>query len=119
MAGHNSSWARRPRAILATAKRLRPPSTEEGSGGLRAEMLSTRCRSIMRKEREDGMGMDDYRDREGDSIGEGDRDAGWAGLDYRDIEGDAEARTGLGNDLAGVDDDFTDTASLGGDPAGG
>jgi hypothetical protein len=73
------------------------------------------------------MGVDDYRDREGDagertgvgqggSMGEVDRDAGWAGLDYRDTEGDVEARTGLGSDLAGVDDDFTDTASLGATP---
>ena len=38
---------------------------------------------------------------------------------YRDREGDAEARTGLGSDPEGVDDDFTDTASLGGDTASG
>ena len=39
--------------------------------------------------------------------------------DYRDREGDAEARTGLGSDPAGVDDDFNDSASLGGDTASG
>jgi hypothetical protein len=76
------------------------------------------------------MGVDDYRDREGDAkewtgvgqgagVGEADRDAGGAVSDYRDTEGDAEARTGPGSDLAGVDDDFTDTASLGGDTPSG
>ena len=51
------------------------------------------------------MGVDDYRDREGDAeertgvgqgagVGEADRDAGGAVSDYRDTEGDAEARTG-------------------------
>ena len=39
--------------------------------------------------------------------------------DDRDAEGDAEARTGLGSDPEGVHDDFTDTASLGGNPASG
>jgi hypothetical protein len=39
--------------------------------------------------------------------------------DHRDREGDAEERTGLGSDPAGVDDDFTDTASLGGGTASG
>ena len=39
--------------------------------------------------------------------------------DYRDREGDAEERTGLGSDPEGVDDDFTDQASLGGDTASG
>ena len=76
------------------------------------------------------MGVDDYRDREGDAeertgvgqgagVGEAARDAGGAVSDYRDTEGDAEARTGLGSDPAGVDDDFTDTASLGGDTPSG
>ena len=74
------------------------------------------------------MGVDDYRDREGDAeertgvgqgegVGGGDRDAGGIGNSYRDTEGDAEARTGLGSDPEGVDDDFTDDASLGGDTA--
>jgi hypothetical protein len=79
---------------------------------------------------EDGMGVDDYRDREGDAeertgVGQGERvgevDQGAVGTvsDDRDAEGDAEARTGLGSDPEGVDDDFTDTASLGGNPASG
>jgi hypothetical protein len=77
-----------------------------------------------------GMGVDDYRDREGDaeertglgqgeSVGEGEQDAGGTVSDYRDTEGDAEARTGLGSDPADVDDDLSDTASLGGDIASG
>ncbi len=76
------------------------------------------------------MGVDDYRDREGDAeertgVGQGEsvdgdeQGAGGTVSGDRDAEGDAEARTGLGSDPAGVDDDATDTASLGGDPAGG
>ena len=50
----------------------------------------------MQGEREDGMGVDDYRDR----------------------QGDAEARTGLGSDPAGVDDDFTSVGSTVGEGPG-
>ena len=75
------------------------------------------------------MGVDDYRDREGDaeertglgqgeSVGEDEQDAGGTVSDYRDTEGDAEARTGLGSDPADIDD-VTDTASPGGDIASG
>jgi hypothetical protein len=76
------------------------------------------------------MGVDGYRDREGDAeertgvgqgkgVGEADQDAARTVSDRRDAERDAEARTGLGSDPAGVDDDFTDTASLGGGTASG
>jgi hypothetical protein len=76
------------------------------------------------------MGVDEYRDREGDAeertgvgqgegVGEADQDANRAGGGYRDTEGDAEARTGLGSDPEGVDDDFTDNASLGDNTASG
>jgi hypothetical protein len=76
------------------------------------------------------MGVDDYRDREGDaeertgvgqgeSVGEADQDASGAASGYRDTEGDAEERTGLGSDPQDVDDDFTDSASLGSDTASG
>ncbi len=76
------------------------------------------------------MGVDDYRDREGDAeertgvgqgegVGEADQGAGGTVSDRRDAEGDAEARTGLGSDPEGVDDEFTGTASSGGDPASG
>ncbi len=76
------------------------------------------------------MGVDEYRDREGDAeertgVGQGESvdevegDVGGSVSDYRDTEGDAEARTGLGSDPAGVDDDFSDSASLGGDSTSG
>jgi hypothetical protein len=52
-------------------------------------------------------------------MGETEEDAGKAVSGYRDTEGDAEAHNGLGSDPEGVDDDFSDTASLGGDPASG
>ncbi len=76
------------------------------------------------------MGVDDYRDREGDAeertgvgqgegVGEVDQGAGGTVSDRRDAEGDAEARTGLGSDPEGLDDDFTGGAGSGGDPAGG
>lgn len=39
--------------------------------------------------------------------------------DYRDREGDAEERTGLGSDPEGVDAGFSDDASLGGGTSGG
>ncbi len=76
------------------------------------------------------MGVDEYRDREGDAeertgVGQGEGvdevegDAAGTSSPYRDTEGDAEARTGLGSDPAGVDDDFSDSASLGGDSASG
>jgi hypothetical protein len=62
----------------------------------------------MRNERRDGMGVDDYREREGDAeertgLGQGERvgddqDAGAGVSGYRDAEGDAEQRTGLGSD---------------------
>jgi hypothetical protein len=63
------------------------------------------------------MGVDDYRDREGDAeertgVGQGEQ-AGQDGQDataevssYRDTEGDAEERTGLGSDPEGVDTSF-------------
>jgi hypothetical protein len=74
------------------------------------------------------MGVDDYRDREGDAEertglgqgeGESEQDAGGAVSDYRDTEGDAEQRTGLGSDPEGVDAGFSDDASLGGGTSGG
>jgi hypothetical protein len=80
-------------------------------------------------ERSGGMGVDDYRDREGDAEertglgqgegGVGEQAGGGAGVsDRRDAEGDAEERTGVGSDPAGVDD-FSDDASLGDDTAAG
>ena len=75
------------------------------------------------------MGVDDYRDREGDveertGVGQGEdvgsgQYAGEGVSSYRDAEGDAEARTGLGSDLEGVDAGFSDDASLGGGTSGG
>ena len=52
------------------------------------------------------MGVDEYRDREGDAkertglgqgerVGEGEQDVDAAGRGYRDTEGDADERTGL------------------------
>jgi hypothetical protein len=75
------------------------------------------------------MGVDDYRDREGDAeertgLGQGEgvdgdeADASAGVSDRRDAEGDAEERTGVGSDPAGVDD-FSDDASLGGDASSG
>ena len=76
------------------------------------------------------MGVDDYRDREGDAeertgvgqgegVDEADQDASGAASGYPDTEGDAEARTGLSSDPEGVEDDFTDSASLGSDTNSG
>ena len=39
--------------------------------------------------------------------------------DYRDREGDAEERTGLGSDPEGVDSGFSDATTEGGDTSGG
>lgn len=75
------------------------------------------------------MGVDDYRDREGDAeertgLGQGEggegAEAGGSGgvSERRDAEGDAEERTGVGSDPAGVDD-FSDDASLGDDTVTG
>jgi hypothetical protein len=76
------------------------------------------------------MGVDEYRDREGDaeertgvgqgeSVGEAEQDAGGAVSDYRDTEGDAEERTGLGSDPEGADSGFSDAATEGDDAASG
>jgi hypothetical protein len=76
------------------------------------------------------MGVDDYRDREGDAeertglgqgegVGESEQDAGEAVSDDRDTEGDAEQRTGLGSDPAGVDSGFSDAATEGDEGASG
>ncbi len=76
------------------------------------------------------MGVDDYRDREGDAeertgVGQGEDvgDAGPGGgeavSDYRDTEGDAEQRTGLGSGPEGADSGFSDAATEGGGPSGG
>jgi hypothetical protein len=73
------------------------------------------------------MGVDDYRDREGDAeertgVGQGERvdevqqDAAISG--YHDSEGDAEERTGLGSDPEGVDSPFRQ-ATDDPDPSGG
>jgi hypothetical protein len=77
----------------------------------------------------ESMGVDDYRDREGDAeertgVGQGQRvghgqDADEAMSAYRDTEGDAEQRTGLGSDPEGVDSDFSDATIQGGDPDSG
>jgi hypothetical protein len=75
------------------------------------------------------MGVDDYRDREGDAeertgvgqgegVGEADQGAGGTVSDRRDAEGDAEARTGLGSDPEGADSGFSDAATEGGDVSG-
>jgi hypothetical protein len=58
------------------------------------------------------MGVDEYRDREGDAeertglgqgerVGEGEQHVDAADRGYRDTEGDAEKRTGLGSDPEG------------------
>ena len=76
------------------------------------------------------MGVDDYRDREGDaeertgvgqgeSAGEGEQGAGGTVSNYRDTEGDAEERTGLGSDPEGADSGFSDATTEGGDAASG
>jgi hypothetical protein len=76
------------------------------------------------------MGVDDYRDREGDAeertgLGEGEgvgadeRDAGVGVRDDRDAEGDAEQRTGLGSDPGGVDAGFSDAVTEGDDTFSG
>jgi hypothetical protein len=76
------------------------------------------------------MGVDDYRDREGDAEertglgqgepeGQGEQDAGTAVGGYRDDVGDAEQRTGLGSDPEGVDSGFGDDTDEGGEGASG
>jgi hypothetical protein len=76
------------------------------------------------------MGVDEYRDREGDAeertglgqgerVGEDEQDVDAADRGYRDTEGDAEERTGLGSDPQGVDSGFGDAATEGGDTASG
>ena len=76
------------------------------------------------------MGVDEYRDREGDAeertglgqgerVGEGEPDVDAAERGYRDTEGDAEERTGLGSDPEGVDSGFNDAATEDGDTASG
>jgi hypothetical protein len=76
------------------------------------------------------MGVDEYRDREGDAeertglgqgerVGEDEQDIDAADRGYRDTEGDAEERTGLGSDPEGVDSGFGDAATEGGDTASG
>ena len=77
------------------------------------------------------MGVDEYRDREGDAeertgLGQGegmgvgeDEGADTAERGYRDTEGDAEERTGLGSDPEGVDSGFSDAATEGNDAASG
>ena len=74
------------------------------------------------------MGVDDYRDREGDAeertgVGQGQGvgevgDAGESVSDYRDTEGDAEERTGLGSDPEGADSGFSDATTEGDDSSG-
>jgi hypothetical protein len=75
------------------------------------------------------MGVDDYRDREGDAedrtgvgqgegVGEAEQDAGGTVSDDRDTEGDAEERTGLGSDPEGADSGFSDATTEGGDSSG-
>ncbi len=75
------------------------------------------------------MGVDDYRDAEGDAeertgvgqgegVGEVGQDAGGGVSGERDAEGDAEARTGLGSDPEGADSGFSDAATEGGDTSG-
>lgn len=76
------------------------------------------------------MGVDEYRDQEGDAeeraglgqgepVGEDEQDVDAADRGYRDTEGDAEERTGLGSDPEGVDSGFGDAATEGGDTASG
>jgi hypothetical protein len=75
------------------------------------------------------MGVDEYRDREGDAeertgVGQGqradtDQDVGEGVGDYRDTEGDAEERTGLSSDPEGVDSGFSDAATEGDEAPGG
>jgi hypothetical protein len=83
----------------------------------------------MRTKGADGMGVDDYRDREGDAeertgVGQGERvdevqqDAATDVSGYHDSEGDAEERTGLGSDPEGVDSPFGQ-ATDDPDPSGG
>ena len=68
------------------------------------------------------MGVDDYRDQEGDAeertgVGPGepggadDPDAGAGVSGHRGVEGDAEERTGLGSDPEGVDSGSGDAGS--------
>lgn len=76
------------------------------------------------------MGVDDYRDREGDAeqrtgVGQGEsvgvvrEDAGGAVSGDRDAEGDAEERTGLGSDPEGADSGFSDATTEGGEADSG
>jgi hypothetical protein len=75
------------------------------------------------------MGVDDYRDREGDAeertgvgqgegVGEVGQDTAGPVSDYRDAEGDAEERTGLGSDPEGADSGFSDATAEGDDTSG-
>ena len=76
------------------------------------------------------MGVDEYRDREGDAeertgLGQGEgmgeeRQDAVAGVSGdRDAEGDAEQRTGLSSDPEGVDSSFSDAATEGDQPSSG
>ena len=76
------------------------------------------------------MGVDDYRDREGDAeertgVGQGDRggearqDATADITSYRESEGDAEERTGLGSGPEGIDSSFGEAMDDDRDPSGG
>jgi hypothetical protein len=76
------------------------------------------------------MGVDEYRDREGDAeartglgqgerVGDDEQDAGAGGSADRDTEGDAEQRTGLGSDPEGVDSGFSDASIEDDDTASG
>jgi hypothetical protein len=76
------------------------------------------------------MGVEEYRDREGDAeertglgqgerVGEDEQNIDAADRGYRDTEGDAEERTGLGSAPEGVDSGFSDAATEGGDAASG
>jgi hypothetical protein len=74
------------------------------------------------------MGVDDYRDREGDAeertgpgegVGADERDAGVGVRDDRNAEGDAEQRTWLGSDPGGVDAGFSDAVTEGDDTSSG
>jgi hypothetical protein len=76
------------------------------------------------------MGVDEYRDREGDAeertglgqgepVGEDEQDVDAADHGDRDTDGDAEERAGLGSDPEGVDSDFSDATTEGGDTASG
>jgi hypothetical protein len=76
------------------------------------------------------MGVEEYRDREGDAeertglgqgerVGDDEQDAGAGMSSDHDTEDDAEQRTGLGSDPEGVDSGFSDAATEGDDTASG